>query len=124
MYNDHQYPIRVIARPKLSGIGEHVGVQLPDGRVAHRTPEGNELISLEAFAQGRPVRELRRATPTDHWAILRRVAESIQQPAAYRLGDNNCEHYASFIMGEQPQSPQIQGIATIAAVAAVLWAAS
>ncbi|WP_133703876.1 NC domain protein [Roseateles toxinivorans] len=115
-----QAPIRVIARAKLSGIGDHVGVQLPDGRVAHRTPEGNEVVSLEEFAQGRKLRELRRASLGDYGAILQRVAESMQASANYRLGDNNCEHYASFLMGELPRSPQMQGLATLAAIGAVL----
>lgn len=33
-------PVRMISRPKLSGLGEHVGVQLPSGWVAHRIRKG------------------------------------------------------------------------------------
>lgn len=115
-------PIRVIARPKLSGFGEHVGVQLPSGHVAHHTPQGNEVVSLEQFAQGRPVHERKHANPADRDHILRRVASSVGGPSQYRLADSNCEHYASWLIGDEPESPQVAGCAVVALVAGFLLA--
>ena len=54
-----QHPTRfvgLISRPKLSGAGRHAGVLLPDGRVAHMTPEGAAIVGFEDFALGRPIK--------------------------------------------------------------------
>jgi len=42
-------PIRIISRPKLTGVGEHWGVQLTDGSVAHLTPDGEHVVSFTEF---------------------------------------------------------------------------
>ena len=60
-----QHPTRfvgLISRPKLSGAGRHAGVLLPDGRVAHMTPEGAAIVLLLAaiFAGSAGFRRLRR----------------------------------------------------------------
>lgn len=103
-----QAPIRMVARQKLyGGPGEHVGVLLPSGYIAHRTPMGNELSRFDQFSRGLAVRELRRARPEAREAILERVAATAGKPAPYHLTDNNCEHYASWLMDGQPKSPQI-----------------
>lgn len=115
-------PIRLVSRPKLAGPGEHVGVQLPSGHVAHRTPEGNFLVSFEDFACGRPVRVLRNADLSQQAAITARVAATCNQPAQYRLSDNNCEHYATWLMDGAPESPQVAGLATLALVGAFAYA--
>ncbi len=39
MYFDTYEPkLQVIARRKLTGVGEHLGLELPDGSVLHSTP--------------------------------------------------------------------------------------
>ena len=120
MYFYNQHPARIIARPKLSGFGEHWGVQLPDGTVAHRTQAGEQIVSLAEFAQGRPVKEIRRAAPEHYGQIVWRATASVQNPGQYRLLDRNCETYATWLMGETPQSPQVQGVALLALLFAFL----
>jgi hypothetical protein len=71
-------PIRIISRPKLTGLGEHWGVQLPDGNVAHLTPEGEQIVSFTEFAQGRPIKEVRRAAPEQRAQIMQRLSLSLQ----------------------------------------------
>ena len=57
---------RIIARPKLTGLGEHWGVQLPNGYVAHHTQAGERLVTLNEFSEGRPVKEIKRVDPTQN----------------------------------------------------------
>jgi hypothetical protein len=120
MYAYNQYPARIIARTKLSGVGEHWGVQLPDGTVAHLTPAGEQIVSLDEFAQGRPVKEIRRAAPEYYGQIVWRATASAHNPGQYRLLDRNCETYATWLMGEKPQSPQVQGVVVLGLIAAFL----
>lgn len=120
MYSNWQTPARIIARTKLTGFGEHWGVQLPDGNVAHLTPAGEQIVSLAEFAQGRPVKEIRRAAPDQYGQIVWRATATVQNPGQYRLLDRNCETYATWLMGEKPQSPQVQGVALLALVAAFI----
>jgi hypothetical protein len=120
MYFYNHSPARIIARAKLSGIGEHWGVQLPDGTVAHLTTAGERIVSFEAFAQGRPVKEIRRAAPLQYGQIMRRARASVLYPGQYRLLDRNCETYATWLIGEKPQSPQVQGVVVLGLIAAFL----
>lgn len=120
MYSYDQYPVRIIARPKLSGFGEHWGVQLPDGTVAHHTPTGVHIVSYAEFAQGLSVKEIRRAAPEHYSQVVWRATASIQNPGQYRLLDRNCETYATWLIGETPQSPQVQGAAVLALLLAFL----
>ena len=113
-------PIRIISRPKLTGLGEHWGVQLPDGNVAHLTPEGEQIVSFTEFAQGRPIKEVRRAAPEQRAQIMQRLTLSLQHRGPYRLLDRNCETYATWLLGETPQSPQVQGVIFLGLIAAFL----
>ena len=115
-----QFPIRIVSRPKLSGIGEHWGVQLPNGNVAHLTPKGEQVVTFKEFAQGRQVKEIRRAPLEQYAQIMRRVILSVQNPGQYRLLDRNCETYATWLIGEKPQSPQVTGAVILGLIAAFL----
>jgi len=120
IFTTRQFPIRIVSRPKLSGIGEHWGVQLPSGNIAHLTPTGEQVVSSEHFAQGRKVKEVRRAAPEQYAQIMQRVTLSVQNPGQYRLFDRNCETYATWLMGEKPQSPQVAGVVALGLIAAFL----
>lgn len=114
------YTVGIIARKKLSGFGEHWGVQLPDGRVAHLTTEGEQIVSREEFAQGWPVKEIRHAPPELHGQIMWRATITANNPGQYRLLDRNCETYATWLLGEKPQSPQVQGWVVLGLLVAML----
>jgi len=120
IFTTSQFPIRIVSRPKLSGVGEHWGVQLPNGNVAHLTPSGEQIVIFDDFAQGRQVKEIRRAPPEHYAQIMRRVTLSVQNPGQYRLLDRNCETYATWLIGEKPQSPQVMGVVVLALIAAFL----
>lgn len=117
-FNTH--PIRIISRPKLTGLGEHWGVQLPDGNVAHLTPDGEHVVSFTEFAQGRPIKEIRRAAPEQRAQIMQRLSQSLQHRGPYRLVDRNCEIYATWLLGEKPRSPQVEGVVFLGLLAAFL----
>ena len=120
IFTTSQFPIRIVSRPKLSGVGDHWGVQLPNGNVAHLTPTGEQIVTFDDFAQGRPVKEIRRAPPEQYAQILRRVTLSVQNPGQYRLLDRNCETYATWLIGEKPTSPQVTGVVVLGLIAAFL----
>lgn len=120
IFTAKQFPIRIISRAKLSGIGEHWGVQLPNGNVAHLTLTGEKIVSFYDFAQGRQVKEVRKAAPEHYNQIMRRVFLSVQKPGQYRLLDRNCETYATWLIGEKPQSPQVMGAVILGLLAAFI----
>lgn len=112
----HHTGARIIARPKLIGIGEHWGVELPNGLVAHHSPEGEKIVSIEEFAQQRPVKEIKRADPALNPLIMERAVASARRPGTYHLTDRNCETYATWLIGDKPHSPQVLGIAILGAI--------
>jgi hypothetical protein len=117
MTNANYYPgARIIARPKLIGVGEHWGVELPNGLVAHHSPEGEKIVTFDEFAQHRPVKEIKRADPALNTHIMGRAITSVQRPGIYHLFDRNCETYATWLIGEKPHSPQVLGVAILGAV--------
>lgn len=102
-----------ITRPKLSGIGEHAGVLLPNGQVVHHGQGGPRVDTLNAFAQGLPVKVIRTTDRRQQWEILQRIQSRLRHPPAYRLLDSNCEHFVSDVLGTQKESRQINGLAVI-----------
>ena len=121
-----QHPARfvgVISRPKLSGAGRHAGVLLPDGRVAHMTPEGAAIVGFEDFALGHPVKPEKAAPVECHRQLQWRAQQSVGRTAPYDLWNRNCEHYATWLMGEKPQSPQVTGVVLLGLIGSLLWLA-
>lgn len=122
MYFPWKQPIRIIARPKLALPGEHWGVQLIGGPVIHLTLEGLRFDTLEAFLAGKKLREVRAADPKRHGEILRRVDHALAHPPDYRLADQNCEVFANWLLGDPPESQQVQGAVVLALLAAFMFA--
>lgn len=118
LMNNTNWPptARIISRPKLTGLGEHWGVQLPNGYVAHHTQTGEKLVTLEQFSEGRPVKEIKRVDPTQNIEIMQRAVVTTQHPSEYRLLDRNCETYSTWLIGEKPHSPQVLGVALLGAI--------
>ncbi|WP_409053751.1 lecithin retinol acyltransferase family protein [Variovorax sp. GrIS 2.14] len=106
--------VGLISRPKLSGIGNHVGVQLPSGAVAHMTRAGAEIVSLVAFAQGRMVEQKLAAPQQTYGAVTARASQSVGRTEPYHFVSLNCEHYAAWVLGQKPISPQIAALAVFA----------
>lgn len=115
-------PTRIIARPKDSGFGQHWGIQLFTAHVAHLMPDGVQVVTLEAFAKGRHVTEIKRIDPRHAGAVYARVETSRQNFSAYDLFERNCEHYAMAMAGEVPESPQVKGFVAVLMGAGLIWA--
>lgn len=118
-----QHPVHfvgLISRTKLSGAGKHVGVLLPDGLVAHMTPQGAAIVTFEEFAQGRDVTLEKAAPAAHHYQLHWRAYQSIGRTAPYDTWKRNCEHYATWLMGEAPQSSQVNGAVVLGLIGGLL----
>jgi len=108
--NNFAFEISVIAREKLTGLGEHWGVHLPNGRVAHNTDDkGPHYVTLQEFQAGKSVKVIRKVPPAEHQLTLRRIQQEISNPRGYHLIANNCEVFANRVTGYTPESLQIKG---------------
>lgn len=99
--------IRVLARPKLAGGGEHFGVELWDHSVLHLTINGCEHVRYEEFAQGLCVRPIYTAPAQDTVEIMQRVQQALVRPQEYRFLAWNCEHFANWVVGRPAESSQV-----------------
>jgi len=51
---------------------------------------------------------------------MQRLSLSLQQRGGYRLLERNCETYATWLLGETPRSPQVEGVIFLGLIAALL----
>ncbi len=108
-----------ISRPKLSGVGRHEGVLLPNGYVAHTTQQrGPHICTWEQFKANEQPKIERVLHPLRHQQALRLLRELLVKRQPYNPVLNNCEIFARTVLLEEPHSPQV-GFWAIAAVLAV-----
>jgi hypothetical protein len=115
-----QKPAQIISRPKKSGFGEHWGVALPSGHIAHLTPNGEEIVTPQQFAANLPVKIIKQAPHELTPEIMRRAIATTRNPGKYHLVGRNCETYATWLIGEKPHSPQVQGVLVLVVIILVL----
>lgn len=109
--------IAVIARPKLNGLGEHWGVRLPNGAVAHNTAEkGEHIVPFDDFARGKPVHEVRVVPRHRAQLTMWQIMHALSHPTGYDPLKNNCETFANRVTGEPAVSRQVNGWLVIAAI--------
>jgi len=102
-------PMAIIKRPKLSGLGEHVGVLQPDGNVFHTTHStGPEIVTLDQFAAGKCVQVVEQIAQNDYASTLMRIQFELWQHQPYDPITNNCEVVASRVAGKPAESPQVK----------------
>lgn len=120
MYFPFLNPTMVISRQKLNGLGEHLGVQLPDGQVAHYTAERNLCItSIEEFAQNKDVKVVRVIPTHTNNEVFQRLDQIRYNPRPYHITDWNCEIFANWLTGEKPVSKQVAGWGLLGLIAGV-----
>lgn len=100
----------IICRPKLSGGGTHFGVQLPDGRVIHLTPDGVEQTTMASFANRLAVKVSYSIPVNMIDEVYRRTHQAMRNPRSYAILNWNCEHFANWIAGRPAESTQIDGV--------------
>jgi hypothetical protein len=117
--------ILVLSRPKFGGFAQHIGVQLPDGRVAHCVPgHGVVVTSVEQYAGGEDVTIVREVPWTLHWDLMQRLSSALAERRPYHPLSWNCEVFANWLIGEKPESAQAKGWLVVALVAALAKIAS
>lgn len=119
------YPIAVIARQKLNGLGEHWGVLFSNGSVAHYTAGGGfQVASHEIFARGKEVRKVRDVPLQRASVVQQRLDQISRNPRPYHATEWNCETFANWLTGEEAVSQQVGfwAIALLAAGFAVIAA--
>jgi hypothetical protein len=122
--NYYMPQMAIIARQKLTGLGEHWGVLQTDGTVFHITQEdGVQVVPFQTFAAGKQVRAVRQIPPSEHRSVMWRIYNELMNPKAYHLLENNCEMVANRVAGHQPQSLQVQFWAIVAGLGFVALAA-
>ncbi len=93
----------------------HHGIFLGDGKVVHygalkfnfiRKPV--EEVTLDAFAEGRPVYVVTHCESAFDTAEVIRRARSRLGEAQYRLLSNNCEHFVEWCLHDEHRSFQVQ----------------
>lgn len=98
-----------ISRPKLNAPGQHEGVQILDGRVAHTSAGTNtQVCSFAEFAAGHCVRLEYLVPQTLSMHALNVLNTEIQRNARYDLLNYNCEIFARQVTLQQPVSPQVR----------------
>ena len=113
--NLYSYPgMAVISRSKLSGLGEHWGVLLPNYQVAHCTQERNaHVVSLDEFARGLQIKLIREIPWSEQWGVNWRLQSELAASKPYNLVHYNCEIFANTVAGFNPESPQVNGLAIL-----------
>lgn len=114
-------PMAIVKRPKLSGLGEHVGVLQPDGNVFHTTSgKGPKIVSFGQFAAGKPVQVVEQIPANEHSSALTRIQFELLRHQPYDPITNNCEIVASRVAGKPADSPQVKFWMTLAALTGLL----
>lgn len=112
--NPYSSGMAVIARSKLSGLGEHWGVLLSNYQVAHCTHDRNaHVVPFDEFAQGRQIKVIREIPWSDQWAVNWRLQTELAASKPYNVVHYNCEIFANSVAGFKPESPQVNGWAIL-----------
>jgi hypothetical protein len=85
------------------------------------TPEGAAIVTLQQFEQRHPVKLEKAAPIACHHQLLWRAHQSAGRMPQYDLVNLNCEHYATWLMGEKPESVQVKGVFVLALIGALAW---
>lgn len=87
------------------------------------TPEGAAIVAFDDFEQGRPIQFEKAAPVACHRQLQWRAHQSAGRTAPCDLWNRNCEHHATWLMGEKPQSPQVTGAFVLGLIGTFLWLA-
>lgn len=100
---------------RRKGMVMHVGIYIGNQLILHNTPnKGEHSVDFDTFANGKTVY----ARPTNMLPcqVAARAQQLLASPAKYQLFKRNCEHTASAITKDLPQSAQLQEIETWALI--------
>ena len=106
----HYYPTigigDVLARPKLLGIVEHLGVLVDYDAILTNSPErGEHLTTLREFSDNKPVTV--HATGVDPSVVAARTHNILSNPQPYDPIRRNCQHTTNEIIHGVAKSPLV-----------------
>lgn len=114
MYLQRQRSVAIVSRPKLTGFGDHWGVRLWDNRIVDLVnDQGIRIVSAKVFAQGRSTKVIREIPSASRRDVMQRIHLAQSERRPYDLLNWNCEQFATWLVGERPESPQIAGFAIL-----------
>jgi hypothetical protein len=100
--------INVITRPKKNGVGQHWGVQFPEGYVYDYTAEsGFRITNRHQFADGAQVTTVREIPWQEAQSVRARLDQVWRNPRRYDLLMWNCETFAEWLTSGVPKSAQV-----------------
>lgn len=94
---------------RRKGMVMHVGVYIGNQLILHNTPDkGEHSVDFDTFANGKTV--YARPTNMIPYRVVAKAQQLLASPAKYQLFKRNCEHTASSLINDSPQSAQLQEI--------------
>lgn len=121
------FGIHLVRRQKLGNpLAWHYGLVVNYGGwpVAYdlQQDKGPRRISIEELAEGHELRIIRSLQDLSQMeAAMARLREALTTMADWRLFDNNCEHFAEYVMTGVKRSGQIESIKGVAGFVLVLF---
>lgn len=99
-------PGSVVSMPK--GPVRHVGIVDWHGAIIHASKKSGKVVRdpVEAFADGRPIRQEGYPGDLPPETVVARAEQWIGTP--YRLFTDNCEHLVTHAHGLKRKSPQVR----------------
>jgi len=114
-----------VRRGKLGGPGQHYGV-LSVGVLAAGVaevfdlgPKGFERSSIEGWAHGKNVEVVDQCPDHELPVALGRLRDAVEAGRGYHLWNNNCEHFATWVVVGVHKSAQVDGVADVLVVVGV-----
>ena len=113
------HPIPADALSRRKGLVDHWGVVLADDLVLDIVPDSlPRLVPLAVFADGNGV-NIYSSPNSERAAILTRAWQVVENPRAYDLLSNNCQHLKNYVLTGRRYSEDLQAWTAIATLAAV-----
>lgn len=111
----------IVRRPKLSGLGYHYGVCLPDRSIVDYN---SDSIVRQGdpfqFACNHLIEVVRQVPDSEAFNAHLRLQRASFFPSEYDLLHWNCETFATWLAGEEPRSDQVRWAILAAAAVAIV----
>jgi hypothetical protein len=112
---EHRSVIQLLRRPKQNGAAYHFAVQLPNESIIELMALGIRICNLKDSG-GQEFQVLRIFSDALLPSLLQRLDHAMRTERRYHLLRWNCESFAYWLVGEDPQSKQIRDFAIIVGV--------
>lgn len=114
-----------LRRRKLGGPGLHYGVLSVDilaagvAEVIDLGPKGLGRSGIQEWAHGKDVEVVGQCPDGEIQIALGRLRDAVENGRGYHLWNNNCEHFATWIVVGVHKSAQVDGVADVLMVVGI-----